>query len=154
MIILVNGRPAPQGSKDVGKYGQVIEQSPYLRAWRAAVREGAFRAYRDLNLPMSALPLFGAGPVYLHRVTFCLAADQCRTDGTDAPTGTPDLDKLLRATLDALGGALSGTGRLFKDDSQVVSIGNLQKIRGGASPGAVIVASDEPMEKDDTYGTV
>jgi hypothetical protein len=53
--------------------------------------------------------------------------------------------KLLRATLDPLGGMKKGSARLFADDAQVKRIYDLGKERpapGGPS-GALIIVSDE-----------
>jgi crossover junction endodeoxyribonuclease RusA len=147
ICIRVNGRPAPQGSKKQGGAGQLLEQSAYLPAWRAAVRIGAYRAYADAGIPGGdALPLFPAGvAVHVEQMTFLLDRSQCRVSGSDLPLGTPDLDKLLRSTLDALGGARRQTARVFADDSQVMRISNLSKQypRLGDSPGAIIVISNE-----------
>ncbi len=142
LTITVVGRPAPQGSKRTGGAGQLLEQSAYLPAWKAAIKIGAYRAYADAGLGQDMLPLFRAGrPVYIERCAFYLAADQCRSEGTMHPTGTPDIDKLLRGLLDALGGGRRDTARLFADDSQVVTINGLTK-QYAARPGAIIVVSD------------
>jgi Holliday junction resolvase RusA-like endonuclease len=93
LVISVTGRPAPQGSKNTGSAGQLREQSPYLPAWRAAVKRAAYEAYRAAGVEPDALPLL-RGPVGI-RVTFRLDPDR-------RPDAPPDLDKLLRATWDAL----------------------------------------------------
>jgi len=145
LSITVFGRPAPQGSKERGPAGQMLESSAYLPAWRQAVKIGAYKAYAEMGIGEGALPLFRAGtPVYLERCTFYVGPDQCRADGTLLPIGKPDIDKLLRSTLDALGGARAKTARLFADDSQVVSINGLSKQRSGHPDrtGAIIVISD------------
>lgn len=147
LSITVVGRPAPQGSHDLGSAGQLLNSSPYLAAWRQAVRIATFRAYSQIGYPPSALPLFAAGvPVIFERISFYLAPEQCRAEGTDAPVGKPDIDKLLRATLDALGGAHDprAHARLYADDSQVVSVRLLEKLRApaGSGPGALIIVTD------------
>jgi Holliday junction resolvase RusA-like endonuclease len=130
------GRPAPQGSKEQGGAGQLLESSAYLPAWRTAVRAAAYEAYRQRGIDPATLPVFPAGvPVYVELCTFFVGPEQCRAAGTDAPTGTPDIDKLLRAVLDALGGQQRGSARLFADDSQVVSIDCLRKERGNGLNG-------------------
>lgn len=142
--IRVTGRPAPQGSKGQGAHGQLLEASPYLPAWRTAVRTGVFEAYREGGVNPAALPLFPAPTaVHIEQCWFLLLPEQCRAEGTDRPTGTPDIDKLLRATLDALGGAHGKTARVFADDSQVVRITNISKQYAARAPGAIIVISDE-----------
>jgi len=146
LTIIVKGRPAPQGSHDLGGAGQFLDSSGYLKTWRAAVRLATFAAYRDAGILPDRLPLFPAGsPVTIERLHFYLADDQCRAAGTDEPVGKPDIDKLLRATLDALGGASNPLhhARLFADDSQVTRILRLSKGRAaGGMTGAFIQVSD------------
>lgn len=143
--IRVTGRPAPQGSKKLSGAGQVLEQSAYLPAWKAAVKIGCYKAYAAADLSGDQIPLFPRTmPVHIEQLTFLVDTVQCRTDGTDLPLGTPDVDKLLRSTLDALGGGRRETARLFVDDSQVVRISNMSKQRpAGVRPGAIIVVSNE-----------
>jgi Holliday junction resolvase RusA-like endonuclease len=145
LSIAAIGRPAPQGSKQLGGAGQLLEQSAYLPAWRAAVKIAAFEEYRRLSISPKALPVFGAGvPVVIESCTFFVGPQQCRADNTDEPIGTPDIDKLLRAVLDALGGAKGNhsSARCFADDSQVVEIRGLRKVRATTQTGALIVISD------------
>lgn len=106
--VMVQGRPAPQGSKKTGAHGQLREQSPYLPAWRAAVRRAVYERYKALSVLPADLPLF-RGPVEMG-VTFWVPADS-RADGP------PDLDKLLRGLWDALTAA-----RVWEDDSRVVAL--------------------------------
>jgi Holliday junction resolvase RusA-like endonuclease len=110
LTVEVVGRPAPQGSKRLGEHGQMREQSAYLPAWRAAVKLAVYGRYKEIGVRPADLPMF-VGPVRV-AVTFYLS-DATRVDGP------PDLDKLLRSTLDALGGSKSGA-RVFEDDSRVV----------------------------------
>lgn len=108
LIVSVNGRPAPQGSKRTGSAGQMREASPYLPAWRAAVRRAVYEQYKALGVPPDDLPLL-RGPVAIG-VTFWLAGG-ARADGP------PDLDKLLRGVWDALTAA-----RVWEDDGRVVEV--------------------------------
>lgn len=145
LSIYIVGRPAPQGSKQRGAAGQLLEQSAYLPAWRAACRIGAYRAFAAAGVGTDRLPLFPFGvPVYISRCEFWVSSQQCRADGTAEPIGTPDIDKLLRSTLDALGGARRQTARVYADDAQIVSIDGLRKVRkpGGVS-GVHIIISDQ-----------
>jgi Holliday junction resolvase RusA-like endonuclease len=145
LTIAAIGRPAPQGSKQLGGAGQLLEQSAYLPAWRQAVKIAAYEEYKRRNINPSTLPVFGPGvPVTIETLTFFVGPDQCRADGTDEPLGTPDIDKLLRAVLDALGGAKGNhsSARCFADDSQVVEIRRLSKVRATTQTGAMIVISD------------
>jgi len=128
LIVRAFGRPAPQGSKN----GSGREASIYLPAWRAEVKRAALQAMLDAGRP--PLPLFPAGvPVTIERCAFFVPWD---------PVGTPDIDKLLRSTLDALGGSRAAGARVFADDSQVVSIDGLSKVNcsaAGQPPGAWIL---------------
>jgi Holliday junction resolvase RusA-like endonuclease len=111
--IRVYGRPAPQGSKT----GAGREASPYLPAWRADVKRAALRAMIDSGRP--PLPMFPAGiAVRLTRCVFLVPWPVLNV---------PDIDKLLRSTLDALGGSRAAGARVFADDSQVVRIDGLAK---------------------------
>jgi len=106
--VTVPGRPAPQGSKKMGAYGQMRESSPYLPAWRAAVKAAVYAGYEVRGVRPEDLPLF-RGPVAMG-VTFWLPGP-ARIDGP------PDLDKLLRGLWDAL-----TLARVWEDDSRVVEI--------------------------------
>jgi hypothetical protein len=109
--VTVLGRPAPQGSKHQGQYGQMREASPYLPAWRAAVKLAVYERYRELGIEPAALPLF-VGPVGVSVVFFLATGD--RIDGP------PDGDKLTRATWDALGRVPKIGARVIEDDSRIV----------------------------------
>lgn len=141
------GRPAPQGSHELGGAGQFRDSSTYLATWRAQLRIACFRAYAAAGILPEALPVFPAGtPVIVERCTFYVRPDQCRAAGTDEPLGPPDVDKLLRGALDGLGGAHDPKqhGRLFADDSQVVKANGVEKVRmiAGGKSGAFIIISD------------
>lgn len=143
LIIDVQGRPAPQGSKELGGAGQLRESSAYLPAWRLAVKVATYKAYREAGIDPARLPVFPRGMrLRIERCAFILAPEQ------GEPTNKPDIDKLLRSTLDALGGAYGRSARLFADDSQIVRIDGLEKIRHGdgeraMTPGAYIIISNE-----------
>lgn len=147
LAIRAHGRPAPQGSKEQGGAGQLLESSIYLPAWRQAVRIATFEAYHRHGIAPKSLPLLPRGrKVVIERCWFFVTPAQCRAEGTDEPLGDPDLDKLLRSTLDALGGAnkhKNSSARLFADDSQVQGVRDLWKYRATAEspPGAVILVN-------------
>lgn len=137
--IRVVGRPAPEGSHETGQHGHVMHSSAYLAAWRRAVQIAALRVMGEA---LHELPAFGRGvPVYVHSMCIIVGDEQCRALGTAEPVGPPDLDKLLRATIDGL-----GDGKVFENDSQVTKIRELEKRRAlpGEEAGAVIVISDWP----------
>jgi hypothetical protein len=144
LAIRAFGRPAPQGSKEQGGAGQLLESSIYLPAWRQAVKVAAWRAYQQQGITPAELPLVPRGrAAIIERLHFYVLPEQCRAEGTDEPLGVPDIDKLLRSTLDALGGARQGTGRLYADDSQVQGVRDLWKYRATAEhpAGAVIIVN-------------
>lgn len=125
-VVVVAGRPAPQGSKHQGEHGQMRESSVYLPAWRAAVKLAVYEQYKALGIPPVALPLF-RGPVGL-AITFYLDTGQ-RIDSA------PDGDKLDRSTWDALTQA-----RVWEDDGRVVDWRGAKRlaVEGVAVPGARI----------------
>jgi Holliday junction resolvase RusA-like endonuclease len=104
--ITVVGRPAPQGSKEIGGGGAMRESSVYLPAWRAAVKRAAYAAMRAAGVGPHDRPMF-VGPVAAD-VTFYVEG---RADVV------PDIDKLLRSTFDALTAA-----GVWEDDARVVHV--------------------------------
>lgn len=129
------GTPAPQGSKTRTKWG-MIESSKAVGPWREAVVGEIIRqGYHSLGLH---------GPLYV-RATFLHQrpknhyrtgknSNELKDDAPVYVTKTPDLDKVLRSTFDAL--TQSG---LIKDDSNIVII-HAQQIYAGISelPGAIL----------------
>lgn len=125
LIVTVDGRPAPQGSKHRGAHGQMREASPYLAAWRAAVKQAVYEVYRASGVAPGDLPLFRGAVVIslIFRLT-----DGRRVDAA------PDLDKLQRSTWDALTGA-----RVWEDDGRVISVAASKRVVcAGESTGADI----------------
>lgn len=120
MQFFVSGIPAPQGSKRHVGNGIMVEQAgPRLKAWRDAVRVDCGVALRELE-PFT-------GPIKL-RITFQMPRPKDHYVSHNPARGlkptaplmhikAPDIDKLLRSTLDGLmfGGA-------YLDDSQVCAI--------------------------------
>lgn len=149
LTVRVHGRPAPEGSHEVGQHGYVMHSSNYLPAWRHAVNRDVRRALLDAGYRKADMPLIpNPRPVYLHRLEFLVGPDQCRAAGTDEPTGTPDVDKLVRATIDGIAAA-----RVFANDSQVTRIYEVGKSRSD-SPGAMIIISDRPLQRPEGEITV
>lgn len=145
VVVEVIGLPAPQGSKKgflnkhTGKVS-MTESSSRVRPWREAVKQATLDV-----LQSAEAPAFGRGTAVGVMVTFLLPrpASHFRTganatllrDAAPAwPAGRPDVDKLLRSTLDALGEA-----GVWHDDSQVVEV--LAVKRYGTRPGARIAVS-------------
>ena len=110
-IFTVDGlSPAPQGSKRHVGGGRMVESSAKVKPWREAVRQEALAT----GVRITALPVF----VHL-KFRFTRPKGHLNTQGNLKPSAPidhikrPDLDKLVRSTLDGL------TGTLFHDDSQV-----------------------------------
>lgn len=128
--IAVTGRPAPQGSKKRGQYGQMIEASPYLRPWRAAIREAVFARYKELGIPADDLK---ERPVFVGAVKFGARFYMPPEMPIDEP---PDMDKLLRAVWDVL-----TQTRVWEDDGRVTRIKWLEEVQcaAGQAPGADMI---------------
>ena len=115
-IFTVAGKPAPQGSKSLGKSGGLYESSKRLKPWRSAVKAAALEA--------GVTPSDGVVEVFV-RFSFKRPkshygagrnAAKLKASAPHDHTQTPDIDKLLRAVLDAL------TGVAYRDDRQVVGV--------------------------------
>lgn len=107
-VFLVPGIPAPQGSKKgIIVRGKVVmvESSAKVKPWRDAV-EAAARTHCKTQL---------AGPVQV-TLSFFMPRPQ-RPAHPHYPVVMPDLDKLVRSTLDGL-----AQGGAYANDSQVVTI--------------------------------
>lgn len=162
----VPGLPAPQGSKSAfTPHGQnatpcpscrqrhivkivQTESSKAVEPWRAAVEAAALQS---VGTPFT-------GPVF---VTFLFTlprprahyrtgrfADELRGDAPAYPAGTPDLDKLVRATMDGL-----TAGHAWADDAQAVRVQAVKQyptssVPGDTVPGCIITIADcEPENK-------
>ena len=124
----VAGIPAPQGSKRHVGRGILIESSSKVKSWRQTVAWTAFEAMGECR---ERFPL--EGPVSVE-VEFMLPRG--RSVKRALPAVKPDLDKLIRSTLDALTDA-----RVWQDDSQVVSLA-VRKRYG--EPGATVTVTWMP----------
>lgn len=104
----VYGAPAPQGSKRALGRGVMVESSAAVAPWRADVRAAAFAAHP--GPPM-------AGPLSI-TIVFTLAKPKSAPKRRRTwPDRRPDIDKLIRSTLDALTSA-----GIWCDDAQVVRL--------------------------------
>ncbi|MCK7676413.1 RusA family crossover junction endodeoxyribonuclease [Corynebacterium sp. CCM 9187] len=107
----VPGIPAPQGSKRHVGNGRMIESSRKVGPWRDAV---ALAARAAVCTPID-------GPVRV-RMAFRLPRTKAMRHKPAPPmVQKPDLDKLVRSTLDAL------TGIAFHDDSQVTEVSAMKR---------------------------
>lgn len=110
LTFTVIGDPAPQGSKRHVGHGVMIESSKRVKPWREAVAAAAFAA-RNGSPPLD-------GPLAL-TVTFWLPkpASLSRRVTALGPFRKPDIDKLLRSTLDAM-----TTSGVIADDARIVRL--------------------------------
>ncbi|NBQ37506.1 MAG: RusA family crossover junction endodeoxyribonuclease [Synechococcus sp.] len=137
----VYGTPAPQGSKSAfvrGGRAVLVEQSKKVKPWRAAVRDAAVQA----GLTPTVEPVAA-------RITFVMPRPKAHFGSKagqpylkpSAPvfvTTTPDLDKLIRSTLDGL--TESG---VIGDDRQVVVLHSQKRYaQPGEAPGALVHLED------------
>lgn len=120
----VEGQPVPQGSMKVINGRVIHSQGSALAAWRAAIGLEARRA--------GATPT--ENPIHLNMV-FTMARP--KTVKRPFPSVAPDLDKLIRAVLDAL------TAIAYKDDGQVVEVKARKEY--GDVPGVRVLVSERVM---------
>lgn len=122
----VNGTPAPQGSKNAYRRGDrtvLVESSKKVQPWRAAVAQAA-----TLMCPPTPID----GPVFVF-IVFVLPRPKSLPKRVTHMVKKPDLDKLIRSTLDAL------SGIAYVDDNRVTAItATKHYARAGETPGAQI----------------
>ncbi len=142
--INVTGTPAPQGSKRafVVKNRAVVvdDNKPTLRSWRQDVRAAALEAiyattWATLDGPITILVTFYLPRPRGHYGTGT-NAHRIKPSAPQFPAVKPDIDKLARSTLDALGEAQAWT-----DDSRVVVLGATKQYADNRPPGAEIQIS-------------
>jgi crossover junction endodeoxyribonuclease RusA len=107
LALFVPGRPAPQGSKRHVGNGILVESSKALAPWRTTVAWHAAQAATQLL----------DGPIAVE-VQFVMPRPTSLPKRKPTPPHVkrPDVDKLIRAILDALSGVI------WHDDSQVVDL--------------------------------
>lgn len=138
----VLGTPAPQGSKSAvvrGGHARLIEGSSTVgrekhRAWREAVAWAAREeTLRDGGLPDDV-------PVEV-TVAFYLAKPKSRPKRAVWCDRKPDLDKLIRSTLDGL-----SDGGLVRHDSRVVQVtASKRYAKPGHPTGAYVTVDVVPL---------
>jgi crossover junction endodeoxyribonuclease RusA len=146
LAFTVVGTPAPQGSKR-GFYNkslnrvQLVESSAKVKPWRQDVKAAALNAIANQPGAWATLD----GPL---TVTICFYLTRPRSHygtGRNAqllkpsaptfPATKPDLDKLIRATLDAIGEAA-----VWVDDSRVVALEVTKVYADANSPAGADIA--------------
>lgn len=147
LAIRVHGLPAPQGSKRHVGNGVMIESSKRVKPWRQDVKHAALTAVAEKHgVTYAFAPLNGAVRIDIrfllprpkHHYRTGRNANLLRDAAPLWPAVKPDIDKLIRSTLDALGEA-----GCWHDDAQVVSIHAWKSYADATTSGAVITI--EPM---------
>jgi Holliday junction resolvase RusA-like endonuclease len=107
--VTIPGRPEQKGSMRVNRHGAVFSDNPRLKGWqqKAALAIAKAREGRPLEAgPVSLIAEFRfARPPSHYTKTGALRA------GAPQAPGRPDLDKLLRALLDASGAPARAASR-------------------------------------------
>ena len=117
LTVTVPGVPQPQGSmKSFGRGPLVHSNAEHLLPWRASLI-GHLRQAMDADMVEPGWPI--SGPVRVD-VVFTLPKPKSAPKSRLHPDRKPDLDKLCRAALDALG-QKTGAGVIY-DDAQVVGL--------------------------------
>ena len=127
----VYGTPAPQGSKRHVGGGRMVEASRKVGPWREAVVSEAIRLGFDGQRIDDAVAV--RVTFYLPRPVGHSGAQGVKTSAPAWPAKVPDLDKLLRSTLDGLVQAA-----VLFDDSRVVIIHARKTYADDQAPGALI----------------
>lgn len=129
----IAGLPAPQGSKRHVGGGRMVESSKKVAPWREAV-VNAIHERHD-----GPWPLFPRRMPLSVALTFTLPAPLSLPKTRPSwPSKKPDLDKLVRATFDAI-----TTSGLWVDDSQATDI-SARKTYPSTTTGAHVMALDWP----------
>lgn len=139
ITIYVQGIPGPQGSKRHVGHGVMVESSKKVQPWREAVRSQVQSAMEKgappfpKGTPVAVLVIFYLPRPKSHYRTG-RNAHLLRDDAPRTYVATrPDLDKLVRSTLDGITSA-----GLYVDDSQVVDLGSAKRYAGARPVGADI----------------
>lgn len=139
LVFRVNGLPVPKGSTRAflpkGSVRPIITStSRNLKSWEQSIRLtcGAAAEAAKWQVPGRAIPV-GVS------VSVALPRPKSLPRKQESHVKKPDLDKLIRAVLDAL----SGIG--YEDDSQVVMIDAVKEyVRDGQMPGVLVCIQTEP----------
>lgn len=124
IVVFVPGTPRPQGSKraftnkHTGKIIQV-EMSPDVKTWRGDIRDALLDPTgerQQLDEPVAVHLVFAFARPKSHYRTG-RNAHLLRDNAPTAPISPPDVDKLARAVLDAIGSA-----GVWRDDSRVTEL--------------------------------
>lgn len=133
VVVFVPGKPAPQGSKSYkGHRGGVpilAESSKAVAPWRADIREHLLARHTGAQL---------LGPLRVDLAFVMPRPTSAPKRSTPPAIKRPDLDKLARAVLDAVGSA-----GVWHDDSQVVQLHASKRIAEIGEPSGVAITIGE-----------
>lgn len=131
----VMGKPEPQGSAKafvVAGRARITSDNNGLHFWRNTIADAARKR-------MEGLPLADKGVALVVKAEYRLSRPKSAPKRVIHQTTKPDLDKLIRATLDAL------TEVVWRDDAQVVRISASKGYAAlGEQPGARVVVQVLP----------
>lgn len=127
----VPGAPAPQGSKRHVGHGILVESSKQVKPWRSDVKTAAW-----VTMSNSGLTPFD-GPVTAS-LEFVMPRPKSAPKRTTPPAvKRPDIDKLIRAVLDAVKDVV------WLDDSQVTVLHSRKRLAEiGETPGLYMTVHD------------
>lgn len=136
LTAFVAGKPAPQGSKRgiATRHGKVamIESSKNVKPWRESIRHAL------LDEHGKARATYPDGPIHVRLEFVMPRPTSTPKQRTPAAVKRPDLDKLVRAVLDAISSA-----GVWKDDSQVTRIDTTKRLAEiDEQPGCHIAISE------------
>lgn len=135
--ITVPGVPAPQGSKRHVGNGRMIESSRHVKPWRESIRSAALDAMGDNWTPHTdAVSLMATFRMPRPKGHYGTGRNELllRPSAPRQHIVKPDLDKLLRAVLDALTSA-----GVWRDDSQVTTIDAAKVYANDGRPGLHLI---------------
>ena len=122
--LVVEGNPVPQGSfRHIGN-GRIIAANPKLNTWRDTIATQVAQQTHHRLIEGSI------------RVDLVFTLPRPKTVTRDRPTTKPDLDKLIRATLDAI--SLERYCQILKDDSLVTDLHAAKRYADHTQPGVRI----------------
>jgi crossover junction endodeoxyribonuclease RusA len=120
--VVAFGLPAPQGSKRHVGNGVMVESSKHVKPWREAVKHAALLALEeqpdwDRSVRAVGLHVIFTFPRPRAHYRTGKHSHQLRDAAPHLHANKPDLDKLLRSTMDALRDA-----GCFADDCRVAQV--------------------------------
>lgn len=131
--LVVHGLPAPKGSARAIRRGA----HAVLVAGSSDVGKKKMRAW-ERDVAAAARYEIAGGPLLTCAIEVVVAFRLPRPKSVkrQTPTVKPDLDKLLRSTLDAL------TGTLIVDDAQIISVRATKEYATDGNEGATILVEE------------